>query len=210
MNKLNENKEYKELIENIGSVFNKAKNKITSAINVEMLDAYWKIGKNIVEFEQKGQVKAKYGSKLLLRISKDLKFKYGKGFSRSNLSYMRQFYIKYPNRETVSHKLSWSHYFELLKIDDDLAREFYQNQAIKENWTVRELKRQKKTGLFHRLALSKNKEKILELSRKGQIINSESDLTKDPYVFEFLGIPENYTQSDLFWDGKNIEQGTPI
>ena len=88
---------------------------------------------------------------------------------------------------------------ELLKIDDDLAREFYQNQAIKENWTVRELKRQKKTGLFHRLALSKNKEKILELSRKGQIINSESDLTKDPYVFEFLGIPENYeyTESDI-------------
>ena len=112
---------------------------------------------------------------------------------------MRQFYIKYPNRETVSHKLSWSHYFELLKIDDDLAREFYQNQAIKENWTVRELKRQKNTGLFHRLALSKNKEKILELSKKGQEINSENDLSKDPYVFEFLGIPENYqyTENDL-------------
>ncbi len=80
-----------------------------------MLDAYWKIGKNIVEFEQKGQVKAEYGSKLLLRISKDLKFKYGKGFSRSNLSYMRQFYIKYPNSETVSHKLSWSHYFGVVE-----------------------------------------------------------------------------------------------
>ena len=199
MNELVENKEYKELIENIGSVFNKAKNKIISAINVEMLDAYWKIGRNIVEFEQKGHLKAEYGSKLLLRISKDLKLIYGKGFSRSNLSYMRQFYIKYPNRETVSHKLSWSHYFELLKIDDDLAWEFYQNQAIKENWTVRELKRQKNTGLFHRLALSKNKEKILELSKKGQIINTENDLTKDPYVFEFLGIPENYeyTESDI-------------
>ncbi len=199
MNELIENKKYKELIENIGSVFNKAKNKIISAINVEMLDAYWKIGKNIVEFEQKGQLKAEYGSKLLLRISKDLKLRYGKGFSRSNLSYMRQFYIKYPNRETVSHKLSWSHYFELLKIDDDLAREFYQNQTIKENWTVRELKRQKNTGLFHRIALSKNKDKILELSKKGQTINSENDLTKDPYVFEFLGIPENYeyTESDI-------------
>ncbi len=121
MNKLVENKEYKKLIKNIGSVFNGAKNKIISAINVEMLDAYWKIGRNIVEFEQKGHLKAEYGSKLLLRISKDLKLIYGKGFSRSNLSYMRQFYIKYPNRETVSHKLSWSHYFELLKIDDDLA-----------------------------------------------------------------------------------------
>ena len=199
MNELTENKGYKELIENIGSVFNKAKSKIISAINVEMLDAYWNIGKYIVEFEQKGKLKAEYGSKLLLKISKDLKLQYGKGFSRSNLSYMRQFYIKYPNRETVSHKLSWSHYFELLKIDDDLAREFYQNQAIKENWTVRELKRQKNTGLFHRIALSKDKEKILELSKKGQIISSENDLTKDPYVFEFLGIPENYeyTENDI-------------
>ncbi len=99
----------------------------------------------------------------------------------------------------MSHKLSWSHYFELLKIDDDLAREFYQNQAIKENWTVRELKRQKKTGLFHRIALNKNKEKILELSKQGHIIKSEEDLTKDPYVFEFLGIPENYeyTENDI-------------
>ena len=199
MNELIENKVYKELIENIGSAFNKAKSKIISAINVEMIDTYWEIGKNIIEFEQKGKLKAEYGSKLLLRISKDLKLKYGKGFSRSNLSYMRQFYIKYPNRETVSHKLTWSHYFELLKVEDDLAREFYQNQAIKENWTVRELKRQKKTGLFHRIALSKNKEKILDLSKQGQVIKSEEDLTKDPYVFEFLGIPENYeyTESDI-------------
>jgi len=175
----------KELIENIGSVYNKAKSKIISAINVEMINAHWEIGKGIIEFEQKRKFKAEYGSKLLLRISKDLKLKYDKGFSRSNLSYMRQFYIKYSNRETVSHKLSWSHYFELLKIDDDLAREFYQNQAIKENWTVRELKRQKKTGLFHRIAINKDKEKILELSKEGQIIKSEDDLTKDPYVFEF-------------------------
>jgi len=199
MSELIENKGYKELIENIGSVFNKAKSKIISAINTEMINSYWEIGKNIVEFEQKGKLKAEYGSKLLLTISKDLKLKYGKGFSRSNLSYMRQFYIKYPKRETVSHKLSWSHYFELLKIEDDLAREFYQNQAIKENWTVRELKRQKKSGLFHRIAINKDKDKILELSKKGQVIKSEYDLTKDPYVFEFLGIPENYeyTESDI-------------
>jgi predicted nuclease of restriction endonuclease-like (RecB) superfamily len=199
MNKLVNNNGYKELIDNIGSVYNKAKSKMISAINAEMIDAYWKIGKNIVEFEQKGKIKAQYGSKLLLRISRDLKLKYGKGFSRSNLSYMRQFYIKYPNRETVSHKLSWSHYFELLKIEDDLARKFYQNQAIKENWTVRELRRQKKTGLFHRISINKDKEKIIELSKKGQIIKSEDDLTKDPYVFEFLGIPENYeyTENDI-------------
>ena len=199
MNELTENKEYKELIENIGSVFNKAKNKIISAINVEMLDAYWKIGKYIVEYEQKGELKAEYGKKLLINLSKDLSVKYGKGFSRSNLQYMRLFYIHYPIRQTVSGKLSWSHYVELLSINDDLERKFYQKQAEIENWTVRELKRQKKTGLFHRIALSKDKEKILELAQKGQIIQSEQDLIKNPYVFEFLGLPENelYKESDI-------------
>ena len=141
MDKLAKNIEYKELVERIGSVYNRAKSNVISALNIEMLNAYWEIGKHIVEYEQKGELKADYGSKLLLNISKDLKLRCGKGFSRSNLSYMRQFYIKYPNRETVSHKLTWFHYFELLKIDDDLAREFYQKQTIKENWTVRELKR---------------------------------------------------------------------
>lgn len=146
-----------------------------------------------------GEQKATYGKRLLENLSKDLNIRYGKGFSRSNLSYMRLFYVKYPKSETVSHKLSWSHYFELLKVSDDVAREFYQNQAEIENRTVRELKRQKKTGLFHRLLFSKNKEKVLELSRKGHFVKSEKDLIKDPYIYEFLGIPENkqYSESDL-------------
>ncbi len=96
MNELVENKEYNELIENIDSVYNKAKSKIISSINVEMLDAYWKIGEDIVKFEQKGKLKAEYGKKLLINLSKDLSIKYGKGFSRSNLQYMRLFYIHYP------------------------------------------------------------------------------------------------------------------
>ncbi len=129
MNELIKNKEYNELVENIGSVYNKAKNKIISTINVEMLDAYWNIGKNIVEFEQKGKLKAEYGKKLLINLSKDLSAKYGKGFSRSNLQYMRLFYLHYPIRQTVSGKLSWSHYVELLTISDDLERKFYQKQA---------------------------------------------------------------------------------
>jgi len=199
MKELTENKGYQELIENIGSVFNKAKSKIISAINVEMINAYWEIGKNIIEFEQKGKLKAEYGKKLLINLSKDLSIKYGKGFSRSNLQYMRLFYIHYQIRQTVSGKLSWSHYIELLSINDDLERKFYQKQAELENWTVRELKRQKKTGLFHRIALSKDKGKILELAQKGQIIQSEQDLMKNPYVFEFLGLSEKelYQESDL-------------
>ena len=99
----------------------------------------------------------------------------------------------------MSHKLTWSHYFELLKIDDDLARNFYQKQAVFDNWTVRELKRQKQSGLFHRLALSQDKEGILELAKEGQIVKTANDLTRDPYVFEFLGIPEKlqYSESDI-------------
>ena len=99
----------------------------------------------------------------------------------------------------MSHKLSWSHYYELLKVDDDLAREFYEKQTITEGWTIRELRRQKKSGLFHRLAIGKDKAKILELSKKGQIIKSEEDFIKNPHVFEFMNFPENYqyTETDI-------------
>lgn len=199
MSKIVENKGYKELINSIGAIYNKAKNNVFSTVNVEMLNAYWEIGRYIVDYEQEGSIKATYGKELLLQLSKDLTLRLGRGFSRSNLSYMRQFYYKYPNRETVSHKLTWSHYFELLKVDDDLTRSFYQNQAISDNWTVRELKRQKKSGLFYRLALNKDKKKILDLSKQGQIVKSATDLTKDPYIFEFLGIQEklNYSENDI-------------
>lgn len=164
-----------------------------------MLLAYWNIGKYVVEFEQGGKLKAEYGKALLENLSKDLSLRFNGGFSRSNLNYMRLLYHKYPICETLSHKLSWSHYYELLKVEDDLARQFYEKQSIIENWTIRELKRQKKSGLFHRLAISKDKEEILRLSKEGQIINSEEDFVKNPYVFEFLNFPENYqyTESDL-------------
>lgn len=190
---------YLQLIEKIGTTYQAAKSRVISAIKTEMLQAYWKIGKHIIEFEQGGKVKAEYGKKLLEKLSKDLSIRHGKGFSRSNLTYMRQLYHKYPICETLSHKLSWSHYYELLKVEDDLARVFYEKQAIAENWTIRELRRQKKTGLFHRLAIGKNKEEILQLSKHGQIIESEDDFIKTPHVFEFLNLPENnqYSETDL-------------
>lgn len=199
MTDLKKNTTYQQLIATIDKVYQQAKNNIVSAVNTEMLHAYWMIGQYIVEFEQGGQVKAVYGKRLLENLSKDLTLNSGKGFSRSNLTYMRMLYQKYPIRETLSHKLSWSHYYELLKIDEILARNFYEKQAIKENWTIRELKRQKKTGLFHRLALGKNKDEILKLSKEGQIIDSEEDFIKNPHVFEFLNFPENYkySESDL-------------
>jgi len=175
MNRIEKNSTYTKLIDNIGNEYLKARDNAVKYINAELVKAYWNIGNNIVEYEQKGNIKAEYGEKLILELSKDLKLKYGKGFSKSNLVYMRLFYIKYPKIEFVSYKLFWSHYFELLKLDDDLERSFYEQQAIKENWTIRELKRQKESALFHRLAISKDKEGILELAKKGQVIKDEND-----------------------------------
>lgn len=199
MNDLLKNKSYLQLLDKIGEKFVSAQTKVVAAVNFEMLRAYWEIGQHIVYFEQDGKVKADYGEKLLERLSKDLSLKHGRGFSRSNLNYMRLLFLNYPICETLSHKLTWSHYCELLKVDDDLARSFYEKQAIIDNWSIRELRRQKKTGLFHRLALGMDKEKILELSKEGQIVKSEDDFVKNPHVFEFLNFPENfqYTETDI-------------
>ena len=199
MNELTKNTDYQLLIDKIGNVYHSAKSKIISAVNTEMLFAYWQIGRDIIEFEQGGQLKAEYGKQLLLSLAKDLTDKHGRGFSRSNLQYMRLLYQYYPICQTLSGKLTWSHYVELLTIDDAIAREFYEKQAIAEDWTIRELQRQKKTGLFHRLAIGKDKEKILELAKKGQIVKSQDDFIKNPHVFEFMNFPENYeyTETDI-------------
>lgn len=196
MNELSKSTEYQELLERIGDVYKSAKKRVIAAVDTEMLKAYWEIGKYIIAFEQGGKLKAEYGKALLTNLSKDLSTHHGRGFSRSNLNYMRLLYNKYPKCVTLSHKLSWSHYYELLKVEDDLARAFYEQQSIVENWTIRELRRQKKSGLFHRLAIGKNKDEILRLSKEGQIIETEGDLVKNPYIFEFLNFPENYQYSE--------------
>ncbi len=199
MVELFKNKEYKKLIERISTNYIKAKEKAFKAINDELTLSNWETGKYIVEFEQKGNIKAEYGKKLLIKLSKDLTARHGTGFSRSNVVYMRLFYLKYPKGVTVSHLLSWSHYYELLKIKDDVERSFYEKQTIIENWSIRELRRQKKTGLFQRIALSKNKKEILDLAKRGYRPENENDLIKDPYVFEFLGVAQSniLTESQL-------------
>ena len=199
MNELFDNKDYKNLLEKISKNYLKAKQKAFKAINNELTLSNWRTGKYIVEYEQKGNIKAEYGKKLLDKLSKDLTARHGSGFSRSNIVYMRLFYIKYPNGVTPSHLLSWSHYYELLKVKDDLEREFYENQTILENWSIRDLRRQKKTGLFQRIALSKNKNEILELAKKGHKPKNETDLIKEPYIFEFLGVsqPDILTETQL-------------
>jgi len=186
------NPEYENLLGTISLVYENGRVKAFQAVNSELVKTYWEIGKYIVEFEQDGAKKATYGKNLLEQLSQDLTIKHGKGFSRSNLVRFRQFYITYPICATLSHKLSWSHVVELLKIGDDVEREFYEKQTVLENWSIRELQRQKESGLFLRLSLNKNKEDVLALSQNGQIIEKPTDILKDPYVFEFLKIPEPY------------------
>jgi len=181
---------YSELLDNIGSTLQKARENAIKAINTELVKANWEIGRHIVEFEQHGKEKADYGSSLLTSLAKDLKTRFGKGFSKSNIYLCRQFYIKYQKFQTVSGKLSWSHYAELLTVSDDLARSFYEKQSINESWTFREMKRQIDSALFERLALSKDKKGVLKLAEKGQTI-STSSIIKDPYVFEFLNLSKD-------------------
>lgn len=195
MKKINK---YENLAQEISQILEKGRNSAITNVNTILLQTYWEIGKRIVEFEQEGNIKAEYGKQLLISLSKELK-KYGKGFSRSNLQYMRLLYISFPEMPDASGKLTWSHYVEILGVSNDLARSFYEKQCILENWSVRELKRQKQSMLFERFALGKNKEEILQISNKGQIIQKAEDIIKEPYILEFLGIPEphHYSEADL-------------
>ncbi|WP_209451812.1 DUF1016 N-terminal domain-containing protein [Lactimicrobium massiliense] len=196
---VSDNAEYQDLLQNIGTALNNGRQKAVNQINQAIVETNWNIGRYIVEYEQAGHEKAEYGSETLQMLAKDLTNQYGTGFSRSNISRMRQLYLAYPKCATLSHKLSWSHYVELLKIDDPQERSFYLRECEQENWGVRELKRQMKSMLFQRLILSKNKNEVMRLAQQGQIIEKPEDIVKDPYVFEFVGLPQLpvYKEGDL-------------
>ena len=199
MQEITRNDKMDYLISEIEKTVAVAKEHLTGAVNQTMTETYWRIGRYIVEFEQFGNEKAIYGKNLLSTLSKELTLRLGKGYSRPNLNNMRKVYLKYPNCQTVSDKLSWSHICELIKIDDDLERSFYEKQCVKERWGIRTLKRQMDSALFLRLAASRDKEGILELANKGVEINKPEDVIKDTYTLEFLNIPEleQYSESDL-------------
>ena len=185
-----------EMIEQIKQVMGQARANVAKVVNNELITAYWNIGRIIVEHEQENNERATYGKQTLKELSKVLTEEFGKGFSVSNLQFMRRFYQTYQIQQTLSVKLSWSHYCELLLISEDDKRSFYEKECVNAGWSVRELKRQMETSLYERLLLSsgtENKERVLELALNG------SDIIKDPYVFEFLGIPEDkpVLESDL-------------
>ena len=198
-------REYQELIDSIGGLLQQARHKAFQVVNNILVRTYWGIGQLIVEYERKAGEKAKYGSKLFEKVAADLRISYGKGFSRSNVIYMRLLYLKYQKSQTLSDQLSWSHYIELLGVSDDLARAFYEKECIVNHWSVRELERQANSLLFERLALSRDKKGVLKLAKKGQIIAQAQDVVKDPYVLEFLGVPEKHQLSEREIEQKVID-----
>jgi len=196
---------YDLLIHQISETYIQGQKGAVITVNAHLVQTYWKIGQHIVEFEQEGKQRAEYGKSLINKLSSDLSLNLGKGFSRSNIIYMRLFYLEFPISEKPSHLLSWSHYVELLKISDKLERSFYLQQTIIENWSIPELKRQKKASLFLRLAASKDKEGILQLAQRGQIIEKPVDILRDPYILDFLKIPEPYHLSETEFETRLID-----
>ena len=189
------------LVDDIKTILHRAKSKVYQTINHTMTQTYWEIGKRIVEEEQAGETRAKYGKEIIKTLSLELSKEFGKGFSVRNLEQMRKFYIAFPKSQTAStkFKLSWSHYIFLSRILNKDERDFYEIESIQNSWSLRELKRQFNSGLFERLSLSRDKTAVKELSQKGQIIQSVDDLIKDPYILEFVGLPElhSYSESEL-------------
>lgn len=193
----------KDLFKRIAELIQTSRSRIVREINHTMVNTYYEIGRYIVEDEQEGEERAKYATQTLKQLSNQLLNEFGRGYSIQNLRLMRQFYLTYQKRQTLSGEfklfhLSWSHYSFLLRLNEP-ERQFYEREAINNNWSLRELKRQFDSALFERLALSKDKEGLKKLAAEGQIIETPTDLIKDPYILEFLELKTEtqYSESDL-------------
>src|SRR3989338_1755811 len=196
--------DYSSTLKEIKNIIKKARYAAFTAINSEMLKAYYDIGRKIVEEEQKGKKRAGYGEKLLEVLSKGLIKEFGRGFSVTALKNMRLFYTVYKDKISQSltdefYKLTWTHYCELIKIQDETKRRYFEKYAIHENLSVRELKRKIYSLHYERLLLSKDKKALLEYEKKGNIPAESEELIKDPYVLEFLNLEEKnvYSEKEL-------------
>lgn len=196
------------LYNKVAELLKLAQNTVVQTVNKTMVQTYFEIGKMIVEEEQKGKERAEYGQQLIEELSIRLLNEFGKGFSSTNIKQMRSFYLTYSKGQTVSDEfnLSWSHYLKLMRIDDENERRFYEIETLKNNWSLRELQRQYDSALYTRLALSRDKKKIIELSEKGLIIEKPKDAIKDPYVLEFIGLPEKSSYSENELEQKLIDK----
>lgn len=198
-------RDYNTLLKNIGSAVETARKNAVRAVNSELVKANWAIGKHIIEFEQLGQERAEYGSDLLSRLSRDLTFRFGKGFGRRNVLDMRRFYLSYPIWQAVPAKLSWTHFVILLGIAQEQTRRFYQQHTIRENWSSRELERQLDSSLYERLTLSRDKKSVLRLSKRKHSTKQPREIVKDPYVLDFLKIPLSNRVTEKHLEQKIID-----
>ncbi|MBU0456448.1 MAG: DUF1016 family protein [Gammaproteobacteria bacterium] len=191
------------LYDKVTSHIENARAAIQSTVDTEMVKAYWSIGRDIVEEEQQGESRADYGTYLLTTLSEHLTKQYKKGFSVSTLKNIRQFYLAYSDRASISYaarsqlpklspNLGWIHYRALMRVSRKEARQFYEIEAEKNHWSGRELERQIGSLLFDRLAKSKDKDGLLKLACHGQEINTPEDAMKEPLILEFLGLPESH------------------
>ncbi len=195
------------LYQNISTYVHSARQRVVRSVNAEMVKAYWKIGRDIVVEEQKGKVRAGYGAELIRLLSQRLTKEFGRGFDIATLENSRKFYIVYSQQKSyavrresdmtqfdpnLNPNLSWTHYRALMRESREMARLFYEKEAIRNRWSARELERQMGSLLFDRLAKSKDKSGLLKLANKGQEIVKPEDAIKDPFVLEFLDIPESH------------------
>ena len=182
----------------IKNILNIARNKVYKTANFVMVEAYWNIGKSIIE-EQGGNDKAEYGAGLIKELSKQMTQDFGKGFTVTNLKYMRQFYLTFPNSHALRDELSWTHYRLLIKVENDNAREFYMQEAAKSQWSTRQLERQINSFFYERLLSSKNKKQVADEIQTLEPAKKPEDIIRDPYVLEFLGLSSNddFYESDL-------------
>lgn len=206
-------KEHQDLFERISGILNMARQLVVQTVNHTMVYSYFEIGRAIVEGRQHGGERASYGKSVLKRVSAELTARFGRGFSVDNLERMRKFYLTYSDRISATplrklgkkgdlpmdFPLSWSHYLKLMQIDDHDERRFYELESTTNNWSLKELKRQFDSALYQRLALSRDKKGVAELSKKGQVVEKPEDSIKDPFILEFLGLPEHsrYSESDM-------------
>lgn len=203
------NPEFDQVCQTAIGYVEEARQNVLKSVNHEQTIAYWKIGRLIVENEQKGQSRAEYGKALIKALSARLNHEFKRGFGTSNLKYMRQFYLTYKDRigQTVSGQLktefnpnlSWSHYLVLIKETREEARLFYEIEATKNHWSIRQLSRQIHSSLYERLAASRDEKGLIDLANKGQVITMPEHALKDPVILDFLGYKEHhsYTEHDL-------------
>lgn len=200
---------YESVLTDVVTLLEDARRQAARSVNAILTAAYWEIGRRLVEVEQAGEARAEYGERLIERLSEDLSARFGRGFGRRNLFQMRAFALAYtPIMQTVSAQLddlaaqfplSWSHYVRLLSVKDDEARRFYEQEARRGGWSLRQLDRQISTQFFERAALSKDRAALLQKNsapRPEDIVTPEAEI-KDPFVLEFLGLKDEYSEAEL-------------